>query len=90
VKIYFTNPNRTFYAFATGRELEPDGLDCIAQYNSPEELESWLAEMKAEAIREGDDSEGWDGLRLFRVTVEEIGTASASHAAEPDAPEAKK
>jgi hypothetical protein len=81
---------KVFYTFATPNEEEPDGLNCLAQFDSPEGLERWLAERKAEAIREGDDSEGWDGLRLFRVTVEEIGTASASHAAEPGSPEAKK
>lgn len=72
---------KVFYAFATPDEDEPSGVECIAQYGSPKELENWLAEMKAKAIRDGDDSEGWDGLRLFRVTMEEIGTASASRAA---------
>lgn len=65
---------RVFYATAESiGELIDDLTRTVAPDRSKEKAETFLLQSKIDAVEDGDDPKYWDRVKIFKVTVEEVG-----------------
>src|ERR1700739_4208867 len=60
---------QVFYAMGERKRNRPDGFECVGQYASVADLEQSLAEYIAD---DGESPEYSDGVRFYKVTIEEL------------------